>query len=154
MCKIILALDQSSKVSAFAVNKGGKILEYGKFIAKPVSDKKPHKRIMSLQNVMEELVLQYKPDAIYLEDVFKKGSIAGFKTLSGCLYTCINTCLRLKVPYKVIGAGTWRKGVITSKKRAEQKAEAIVKVKELFDIETTSDDIAEAILMSMYDNKG
>lgn len=153
MCKkIVLAIDQATNTSAYAVNKGGKILDYGKFEAGKSSEK-PHPKIRRLQKKIERLVKKHNPDIIYLEDVFKKGSVVGFKTMAGCLYVCIDTCIRLKVPYKVIAAGTWRNGIISATKRVEQKKEAITKAKELLGIATRSDDIAEACLISMYDNK-
>ena len=136
-------------MSAYAINKDGAITDSGVFAAKPFTDS-PHIRINKLREKLIELIETYEPDIVYLEDVFKQGSVVGFKSLAGCLYVCVSTCIQCNVPYKIIKASEWRKGVIKAKKRIDQKAEALVAVKELLNIDTDSDDVAEACLMSMY----
>jgi len=152
MCRIYLGVDQSSNVSAYCVQKGGKVLDYGSFQAGKKTDK-PHIRINKLQTKLKELIDHWSPDEVIFEDVFKKGSITGFKTLAGCLAVCVNTCVSLGIEFSVVKASSWRKGFITSKKRVDQKQEAIEKVNELFNIKTDSDDEAEAILLSLYKTK-
>jgi len=143
MISTILALDQAS-VCGHAVLKDGKLIDYGRIIAKGANY---HEKIAYIKHEMLMMIDQHSPDAIVLEDVFKGGlNIATYGKLSGMLYVLKNCAMELGIPAVIIAAGTWRSqlGLIT-KPREKAKEESIAYANEKYKLGLTSDDVADAI---------
>ena len=62
----LLALDQSSRISGFAVFEDGKLLDYGHFT---FTDKDFGERLMNIKNKVKELIEKYKVDEVIFEDI-------------------------------------------------------------------------------------
>ena len=107
-------------------------------------------RCIKIVNRIIEVCKKYNPDLVMFEDIQMRFNRAGYvlSFMQGALVFALELN---KFTYIPIPINTWRKDIeIKSKTRELQKQEAIEKVKEIFNIEINSDDIAEAILISTF----
>ena len=87
----ILALDQASRITGWAIFDGGELIEYGAIDASRYSDLGD--RLYTLRNSVKNIITEFKIDKVILEDIFldeqKVNNIQTFKVLAevfGVLY--------------------------------------------------------------------
>lgn len=153
----VLALDLSTKSTGYAIQIDNKIIDYG-YVAS--TSKKLEKRIFIIKEKIKELILQYKIDTIVIEEVTPQNNFPNIYKALTMLHGVINVVvfeINPKIEIKRMMASSWRKliGIKTGKgiKREELKQEDIKKIKEIYNIDTINDDIADALCILAAYNK-
>ena len=62
----LLALDQASKITGYAIFDNGSLIHYGKIIT---ADPDVGVRLMCIRNAVEELINVYNIDEVIMEDI-------------------------------------------------------------------------------------
>lgn len=148
MNRCILSLDQSLRVTGYAVFKNDELLAYGTF---SVDESLPiEKRLHTLMKNVQNLCKQYSPDVICFEDIQDQHNISTFKKLAFVQAAILIYCSIINMRYEVMAPSHWRKvlGGGFGKKREEQKQHAIELVKNTYNIDVDSD-TADAICIGM-----
>lgn len=116
----LLALDQASKVSGYAVfNPEGELIAYGKFIA-DVEDL--GERLVFIKNKVAELIEEYNIGQVVMEDIQQQENVQTFKVLAEVFGVIYEYLTEIKMPNTSVLACEWRKTLkIPGYKRAEQK---------------------------------
>ena len=148
MAEIILSLDIATIKTGYGVFKDGKLIKSG---------------VLAVKGDLEDRLILMKREIIKVCEEFKITAIiseqeqihkAGATTNALCKMSGVLRCTSddLGIPYVFVPINTWRIdcGIKHNMKRDLQKAEAIKKVKELYGVDTKSDDEAEAILIGRY----
>lgn len=146
---VILALDQSLKVSGAAVFNDKKLVHHEAFSIKP--DQKMERRLMDIWKQLNELYHDFEFDKMYFEDIqLQSGNALTYKHLAYVQATIILWCAINNIPYEMFTASHWRKvlGSGFGRKRQEQKEHAIKLVQERYDVSVSSDE-ADAICIGM-----
>lgn len=145
----ILALDQATKTSGYSLWKNNKLVDYGIFESN-IKANVPLDRMLKMTDLIEEFILKVSPDFVVIEGVqFRKNynTYMQLCQMQGLLFEVFH---KLKIPFKVIQATSWKSFCgITGKKREEQKANTIAYVKEQFKINATEDE-ADAIGIGVW----
>lgn len=146
----ILALDQASRVSGFAVFSDKKLIKYGKIIPKA---EELGKRFLDIRQQVLNLIQEYDINEVIFEDIQLQNNINNVKTfkvlaqLQGVLIVLLEN---LNIPYTIIPSTTWKSGLkIKGKARAEQKRNAQNYVTETYNIKATQDE-SDAICIGTY----
>lgn len=146
---VILALDQSLKVSGTAIFDNNKLVYHDTYSIKPAQ--KMERRLMDIWQQLNELYHDFDFDKIYFEDIqLQAGNALTYKHLAYVQATIILWCACNDIPYEIFAASHWRKvlGGGFGRKRDEQKQHAIEIVQERYGIEVTSDE-ADAICIGI-----
>lgn len=146
---IILALDQSLKVSGVAIFDKKELVHYETFSIKP--DQKMERRLTDIWENLNELYHDFQFEKIYFEDIqLQAGNALTYKHLAYVQASIILWCYYNSVPYEIYAASHWRKvlGGGFGRKRQEQKEHAIQLVKDRYNIDVSSDE-ADAICIGM-----
>lgn len=123
----ILALDQASRVSGWAVFEGDKLCNYGKIDLSKEPD--IGDRLHLLRCKVKDLIKDYKIDKVILEDIYMDGqrvnNVQTFKVLAEVFGVLFELCIDLEIPVEAVLAGTWKSTLgIKGKTRPEQKRSA------------------------------
>jgi Holliday junction resolvasome RuvABC endonuclease subunit len=149
----ILSIDLATKETGIAVMDLDKIIHYDCIVCK---DKYLENRLIYMKHQILKLTDTYKVDVIISEQ--EQVHISSLTTIGLAKMQGVLRCLSddSNIPYLFVPINVWREsaGIKThGVKREELKLLAIQKVKELFNIETCDDNIAEAILIGEYFRK-
>lgn len=150
----ILSLDQSSRVSGFAIFDNDKLVKYGSI---EIKGENAPVRFSKVREWVRSMVVNWKPDFVMIEDVQlqdeEKNGTQGtitFKVLSGLIGVLETYFVENKVNYDLAHISTWRNHEqIKGKSRLDKKRGAQLRVKKCYDIDVI-DDIADAILIGRY----
>lgn len=123
----ILALDQASRVSGWAVFEGDKLCNYGKIDLSKEPD--IGDRLHLLRCKVKDLIKDYKIDKVILEDIYMDGqrvnNVQTFKALAEVFGVLYELCIEMEKPVEAVLAGTWKSTLgIKGKTRPEQKQNA------------------------------
>lgn len=154
----ILALDQASITSGWAIFDSDKLIAHGVW-----SSEGQHsvERISQTKGWMVNMILKWKPDLVVLEDIqlqkFKsftgeeqQEDVTTFKKLAALQGVLKNYCFEAGIPYKTVYPATWRAyNEIKGKNRTDRKKNAQLKVKRFYDISVSNDE-ADAILIARW----
>lgn len=151
----LLALDQASHVSGWAVFQQEKLIAYGKIEANQpdIGD-----RLYYIKQEVLKLIDKYNIDEVVLEDIQYQNNIGNnvqtFKILAELLGVLIETFIELKIPNSALLASSWKSTLgIKGKNRAEQKRNAQAWVQQTYNIKVIQD-IADSICIgAAYLNK-
>ena len=147
---IKIGLDMSSSNTGYCIRKDEEIIEYGDINFKHKDFKV---RCIEIVNQIKKLCQNNKVEFAMFEDIQTgKFSHASYvlSFLQGCLVYMLE---QEKIAYCPVTINSWRKNAgIKSRKRDEQKQEALNLVNERYNINITCDDVAEAILLSEFNN--
>lgn len=152
--KRILALDQSTRVTGYAIFDDEKLISYN-FIT--LKDRNIPVRFIQLRNWLEKMIDLWRPDCVLLEDIQlqeeeKEGGKGSntFKILAENLGVLEAMLTERAQPYEVIHTSTWRHSEqITGKNRSERKSQGQERVKKCYQIDVT-DDVSDAILIGRH----
>ena len=148
----ILALDQSSRITGWAVFDEDQLIEYGKIDL----SKEPEigKRLHLLRTSVHDMIKKLKINKVVLEDIYMDGqkinNVQTFKILAEVFGVLFELCVDLKIPVEAVLAGTWKSTLnIKGKTRPEQKRAAQAWVLNNYDIKATQDEV-DAICIGVH----
>ena len=135
----LLALDQASRVSGYAVfNPKGKLITYGKFIA---DQDDIGERLVFIKNKVAELIEKYDIDQVIMEDIQQQENVQTFKVLAEVFGVIYEYLTEIGMPNTSVLACEWRKTLkIPGYKRAEQKRNTQIWVANEYGVKATQDE--------------
>ena len=148
----ILALDQSSRVSGWAIFDGDKLEQYGKIDVSNYYEL--GERLHQIRKKVKKLIEDNKIDKVILEDIYMDGqrvnNVQTFKALAEVFGVLYELCIDINVPVEAVLAGTWKSTLgIKGKTRPEQKRAAQAWVKGAYNLSATQDEI-DSICIGAY----
>lgn len=146
--KRVLALDNATKVTGYAVFEDGALLEYG--VKKVSDDTKQNLRISYMKQWFTSMLTVWQIDAVGLENVQYQGNPQTLITLSKLLGVLEVASLEFSIEPYVVSSQTWKSfSKIKGRGRFQQKENAQRHVKEKYGL-TVSQDAADAICLGEY----
>ena len=150
---IILALDQSTRISGWSVFEDKELKDFGHWTE--TSDQ-IGKRILNISNHIKDLINRYDPDLVVFENIQLQNRSVGvdtFQKLAWVQGAIISVLEEWDVEYKIIYASEWRKSCDflkgNDKHRNEQKKIAQQWVKDTYNLKCTQDE-ADAICIGVH----
>ena len=137
---LFLALDQSSRITGWAVFEDGSLHDCGKFeLTGEVGE-----RLVKFREEVLDLIIEYEIDEIAFEDIQLQGNVANnvttFKTLAMIFGVITELCEEKNIPYKIVHSQTWKSALgIKGKSRAEQKKAAQAYVLDTYQVKASQD---------------
>lgn len=149
----VMGIDASTTCSGVAVIEDGKLIYHDVIDMK--KNKDAEQRVMKMMSELGTMIMDYSPNALYIEDSWNKQNIETTKMLSNVLGAVMYVCQDIKCDFTKLLPSAWRSltGIkLTSKngtklKREELKQEAVDRVKKVYMIDC-GDDEAEAICIA------
>lgn len=148
---ILLALDQASRVTGWALFEDNKLKAEGKFSLSPslaIGDK-----LVEFYRNLSKLFGNHNFDELAFEDIqLQAGNVKTYKTLAMIQAMVILWCTYHGIKYYILSPSHWRKtlkercGVEWGRKRNEQKQSAIDFIKQKYNLDVGSDE-ADAICL-------
>ena len=142
--KVILALDQAlgGNTGYSVFNKDTQeLVAYGKYSGGT---------LLGCKDKLVELLEEWKPEFVLLEDIQQQRNVQTFKLLSALLGVLQVALEERGIKHEVVHVMTWRaKSQIQATNRATYKKLARDKVQELYGVKPTQDE-AEAILIGRF----
>ena len=140
----MLALDQASRVTGWAIFEDGELIEYGKIDLS--KEDQIGQRLHDLRGLVQGMIEELKIDKVILEDIYMDGqkinNVQTFKILAEVFGVLFELCIDLKIPVEAVLAGTWKSTLnIKGKTRPEQKRAAQAWVQENYNIKTSQDTV-------------
>ena len=145
----ILAVDQATHVSGYAVFSNKDLIDYGTFKT-TVEDQ--IERCIQVKQWLISLIDQYEIDFVGLEGIQYQtaAGVTTFEALARLQGILAATCVEEKVKYKIVNTNTWRDHCgVKGKTRPDKKRSMQRLVNEWFGI-NVKDDIADAIGIGKY----
>ena len=123
---ILLALDQASKTTGWAIYTDGKLTAWDKFT---FEDEDFGKRLLKIRNQVIKLIQQYEVTEVAIEDIQLQNSIGNnvvtYRALAEVRGVLEELFTEMKIPYQIVFSGTWKSTLgIKGAKSAEQKRAA------------------------------
>lgn len=145
----ILALDQATHISGFAVFNNKNLIEYGAFEATGAND---IERSVQVKQWLLSLIDQFEIDFVGLEGIQYQtaAGVTTFETLARLQGILAATCYEEKIPYKIAPTNTWRLHCgVQGKSRPDRKRSMQRLVTDWFGFKPTEDE-ADAIGIGKY----
>lgn len=145
----ILALDQSTKCTGYSVWVDGKLNDYGVI---EVTDRQMTaiERIREMRERCSDIAQKCDPDAICIEGVQFQSNQAVYSQLSQLQGAIMTIAFDRDTSLYIIPPTVWKSYCeIAGKKRAEQKANTIKMVKDMYGLDV-SEDVADSIGIGRY----
>ena len=99
----LLALDQASQTSGFAIFKDGKLVDYGKFT---FSDNEIADRLVKIRKKIIELIEHYEITEVAFEDIQMQNNVETFKVLSEVYGVILELLQEKEIKYAIISSNT------------------------------------------------
>lgn len=147
----LLALDQASKVTGWAIFEDGELKSYGKI---SLDDPNTDTRLVQLRQGIQTLVTDYNIDEVIFEDIQQQNNVANnvqtFKVLAE-VYGVVSELLQeIQIPHSTVLAASWKSTLgIKGRTRAEQKKNAQLYVEQNYGIHVIQD-IADAVCIGTH----
>lgn len=153
----VLAFDQASGTSGWSVYDNQELISYGHHTCDGAHNTI---KIAKTKYWAASMIEKWKPDFVVLEDIqlqsYKKSNsekveaVVVFKKLAHLQGVLKNYIYEIGLPYSVVPAATWKNfSSIKGSTRTDQKRNAQLKVKSLYDISVSQDE-ADAILIGRW----
>lgn len=147
----ILALDQSSRVTGYAIFQDNALVSFGQF---EVSDTDIGRRLLQIKQHIVRLINEYEITEVAFEDIQMQGNVANnvqtFKILSEVFGVIHELLTELNIPYTIVPSVSWKSKLnIKGRARAEQKKNAQNYVINTYNIKA-SQDTCDAICIGTY----
>ena len=139
--KNLLALDQASITTGYAVFKDGALSDYGKFT---YDDAEIGERLVKIRKKVLSLIQEHDITEVAFEDIQLQGNVANnvqtFKVLSE-VYGVIHELLQeIEIQYSIVPSSSWKSTLgIKGRARADQKRNAQAYVLETYNVKATQD---------------
>ena len=150
----VLALDQASRTSGWAVFEDGKLVTFGKFTAdhSEVGD-----RLHYIRGQVAKLIDTYDIDEVVFEDIQLQGNVANnvqtFKALAEVFGVLYELFVQLKMPRTAVLSTVWKSTLgIKGKDRAAQKKAAQAWVETTYGVKPTQDECDAICIGAHYVN--
>lgn len=152
----LLALDQSSRITGWAIFDNGKLINYGKFNAE-VAGANIGDRLEYIRNKVQKLVEDNKIEEVIMEDIQMQGNVVNnvqtFKILAEVFGVISELLIEMKIPQSAVLASSWKSALgIKGRARAEQKQNAQAWVVNTYSVKPTQDE-CDAICIGAHRNK-
>lgn len=145
----ILALDQSTKRTGFAIFKDRQYISSG-LIDCDKEEYSPEERFKHMCFSLKELFTQVSPDFLIMEQVAYQRNAAALIELARLQGVLISICFDVDIPFFIYPPSSWRKDIGFKQgagiKRKELKLQAIEYVQKKYGI-NANEDTAESIAM-------
>ena len=147
----LLALDQASKVTGWAIFEDDELKSYGKI---SLDDPNTDIRLVQLRQSIQTLVADYNIDEVIFEDIQQQNNVANnvqtFKVLAE-VYGVVSEFLQeLQIPHSTVLAASWKSTLgIKGRTRAEQKKNAQLYAEQNYGVHVIQD-IADAICIGTH----
>lgn len=154
----VLALDQSTRVTGWAVFADDALQEYGKFDAENAGAD-IGKRLTYIREKVKALIDKYDIQKILIEEIQLQNTVGNnvvtYKKLAYVQAILIQMFDELRLPYEIIASSSWKSTLsIKGRARAEQKKNAQELITKIYNINVIQD-IADAICIGLaYSKKG
>ena len=160
---VTLALDQALQTTGVSVMKDGELIKYDTFTIPAY--KSIEIRLGEIWNKLNDLYHEYQFEYVFFEDIQQqRGNVETFKKLAYCQAAILLWCYFNEVKYSILSPSHWRKvlkdkyKVAFGRSREEQKKMAQALVKDIYDLEVSTDIadsncIHEAGLIEYCDNR-
>lgn len=150
----ILALDQASRTSGYAVFCDDQLIDSGKFT---FEDADIAKRLMKIRNKVEELINEFCIEKIILEDIQCQGNVVNnletFKILAEVIGVLTELAVEKNLPYELVYSTVWKSTLqIKGRTRPEQKKNAQQYVLNTYGKKVTQDE-SDAICIGAHYTK-
>lgn len=146
----ILALDQASRTSGWAVFQQDQLIASGTFT---YDDDDFSLRLVKIRNKVISLLEQYSIDKILLEDIQLQGqtnNVTTYKALAEVLGVLEELACERKIPHEIVHSQTWKSTLnIKGRDRATQKRNAQAFVTETYKKKVTQDE-SDAICIGTH----
>lgn len=147
----LLAIDQASVTSGYAVFKDDELVDYGKFT---FNDDVIAERLVKIRAKVQELIKEHDINEVAFEDIQMQGNVANnvqtFKILSEVFGVVSETLQEMKMKYTVVMAGTWKSTLgIKGRTRPEQKKNAQEYVLNTYGVKAIQD-VCDAICIGSH----
>ncbi len=147
----LLAIDQASVTSGYAVFKDGNLVDYGKFT---FNDDVIAERLVKIRAKVLELIAEHDIDEVAFEDIQMQGNVANnvqtFKVLSEVFGVISEVLQEKKMKYTVVMSGTWKSTLgIKGRTRPEQKRNAQEYVLQTYNVKAIQD-VCDAICIGAH----
>lgn len=148
--EILIALDESTTSTGYAVFRNSALIEHGIFSSK---SKDVLERVSYIMEEIEKLIKRYKPNDMIIEDVQITMNAATAKSLLGLQFMIEIYAHRNNISCETYRTTKWRKilGLSNSRDldRKAKKQETIDYIKNKYDIEILKDDESDAIAIGV-----
>ena len=147
----LLALDQSSRITGYAIFQDDVLINFGQF---EVSDNDIGRRLKNIRDKIIDLVKEYEISEIAFEDIQMQGNVANnvqtFKVLAEVFGVIQELAVELQLPYTIVPSVSWKSRLnIKGRARAEQKKNAQAYVVDKYNIKPAQD-TCDAICIGTY----
>lgn len=151
----LLALDQSSKITGFAIFEDGKLLEVGKF---NLDGYELEERLVKLRNKIKDLICDNKISEVAIEDIQMQNNVINnvqtFKTLAEVMGVIVELVTEMEIPLTIVSSNTWKSTCkIPKAGRTEEKRAAQAFVQSTFNKKVTQDEADATCLGYHYSQK-
>lgn len=141
----ILALDQASRTSGYAVFQEEQLVASGTFT---YDDDDFSLRLVKIRNKVISLIEQYNINKILLEDIQLQGqtnNVETYRKLAEVRGVLSELACEMNIPHEIIHSQTWKSTLgIKGRERATQKRNAQLYVEKIYN-KKVSQDCADAI---------
>ena len=139
----LLALDQSSRISGYAIFVDENLIAHGSI---NLTEEDVGQRLVLIRKEVTKLIHKYDINEIAFEDIQMQASVGNnvqtFKILAEVFGVILMLCTELKINYTIISSNTWKSTLkIKGKKRSEQKQDAQRYVLEHYGIKAIQDTV-------------
>ena len=139
---VILAFDQSTKVSAYSIFVNGKYVECGCIDLHKMKDTSERVRAMGVE--LCKVIEKYNPDKVVMEEVAQQSNPLTLKLLARVQGVIIGFCAAHNIDTYIIEPSKWRSilefKIGSGVKRAELKAQAIQYVNDIYGLYLSEDE--------------
>ena len=153
----VLALDQSTRVTGWAVFADGALQEYCKFDAENAGTD-IGKRLTYIREKVKALIDKHGIQKVLIEEIQLQNTVGNnvvtYKKLAYVQAVLIQMFDELKLPYEVIASSSWKSTLgIKGRARAEQKKNAQIYVNTIYGIKATQDECDAICIGTHYSKK-
>lgn len=143
MANKLLALDQSSRITGWAIFENGELLNFGKF--EFASTIPIDRRLYLIREKIKNLIEEYEISEVILEDIQLQNNVVNnvktFKTLAEVFGVIVEMLYELKLEWTAVLASSWKATLgIKGANRSAQKKAAQQWVKDSYNISATQDE--------------
>ena len=146
----ILALDQASRTTGYAIFQEGKLIASGTFT---YADDDFSLRLVKIRNKVISLIEEYRINKILLEDIQLQGqtnNVTTYKALAEVLGVLEELSRELNIPHELVHSQSWKSTLgIKGRDRTTQKRNAQVYVENVYGLKV-SQDATDAICIGTH----
>lgn len=141
---LILCLDQASKTSGYSIfdMDTSQLVAYGHFT---FEDQSLEVRLVKIREAVKDLILDYGPSKVYLEDIQYQTNVGSgvttYKALAEVIGVVSELVTEMGIPCELVHSQSWKSTCgIKGRARAEQKKNAQQFVEHTYGVKATSDE--------------